>query len=341
MRGSRKKIKNMKEMKVRGSMMRYKELKKSQNGIPTWDALIPIVMYISLQKESWTSKGLKVAIANASRVPEELRNLNYESGNGNIIEDRAGWAISTLTIAGLLERPKRGVYKISDLGRELYEKHGENLDVSIMSTQPKYVKHLRNREEKMQNSSETSFTVNSENKNEITVTPQELMENAFSKLNSELKDEILHEIMMQEPVFFEKLVVKLLIKMGYGGSLNGKGIVTPLSNDEGIDGIIREDKLGFSNIYIQAKRYAIDNTIGRPDIQAFVGAIARREGKGLFITTGKFTSTAREYAKTNHIVLVDGNDLADLMIEYNLGVSTVHVYEIKRIDTDFFDESGL
>jgi restriction system protein len=167
------------------------------------------------------------------------------------------------------------------------------------------------------------------------------MENAFSEINSELKSEILNEIMMQEPAFFERLVVKLLIKMGYGGSLNGKGIVTPPSNDEGIDGIIREDKLGFSNIFIQAKRYAIESTIGRPDIQAFVGAIARREGKGLFITTGKFTSNAREYAKNNHIVLVDGNDLADLMIEYNLGVSTVHDYEIKRIDTDFFDESGL
>jgi restriction system protein len=325
-------------------MFKYENLKKSQNGIPTWDALIPIVMYTSLQKERWTLKGLRVAVADAGLLPEDLRNLNYESGNGNIIEDRAGWAISTLTIGGLLDRPKRGVYKISDLGRALFEKHGKELNALILSSQPKYIEHmdnLYNRGDKKQSNKESDSSLDTWNINDNAVTPQELMENAFSKINSELKSEILNEIMMQEPVFFERLVVKLLMKMGYGGSLNGKGIVTPPSNDEGIDGIIREDKLGFSNIFIQAKRYAIENTIGRPDIQAFEGAIARREGKGLFITTGKFTSSAREYAQNNHIVLVDGNDLADLMIEYNLGVSAVHVYEIKRIDTDFFDESGL
>ena len=322
-------------------MIKYENLKKSENGIPTWDALIPIVMYKSLQKESWTSKGLRVAVANASLLTDKLRNLNYESGNGNIIEDRASWAISHLAIAGLLERPKRGIYKASDLGRELYKKHGENLNESVTNIQPKYIEHIRNREDKKQSNSDSGFVMNNEDGNDMAATPQELMENAFSIINSELKVELLNEIMMQEPTFFEKLVVKLLMKMGYGGSLNGKGVVTPPTNDEGIDGIIREDKLGFSNIYIQAKRYAVDSTIGRPEIQAFVGAIARREGKGLFITTGKFTSTAREYAKDNHIVLVDGNDLADLMIEYNLGVSTVHAYEIKRIDTDFFDESGV
>jgi restriction system protein len=298
-------------------------------------------MHISLQKEDWNSKSLRVAVANALLLPESLRNMIHESGNGNIIEGRANWAISHLAIAGLLERPRRGLYKTSDLGRVLYEKHGERLDTTIVNNQPKFLEHLRNREEKKlsQNKNVSSLGVTVTNEN--VSTPQELMEVAFSEINAELKDEILNEIMMQEPVFFERLVVKLLMKMGYGGSLNGKGIVTPPSNDEGIDGIIREDKLGFSNIYIQAKRYAVDNTIGRPDIQAFVGAIARREGKGLFITTGKFSSTAKEYASTNHIVLVDGNDLADLMIEYNLGVSSMHVYEIKRIDAEFFDESGI
>jgi restriction system protein len=323
--------------KRRNNMFNYENLKKSQNGIPTWDALIPIVIHISLQKESWSSKSLRVAVANASQLPADLRSMMYESGNGNIIEDRASWAISTITIAGLLERPRRGMYKASDLGRELHEKYGESLDATIVKSQPKYFEHMHNLKDEKQSNKNISPLDTSEN----TITPQELMESAFSKINAELKDEILNEIMMQEPVFFERLVVKLLIKMGYGGSLNGKGIVTPPSNDEGIDGIIREDKLGFSNIYIQAKRYAIDNTIGRPDIQAFVGAIARREGKGLFITTGKFSSTAKEYAIANHIVLVDGNDLADLMIEYNLGISPMHAYEIKRIDTDFFDENGM
>ena len=319
-------------------MLKYENLKKSQNGMPTWDALIPIVMCIALQEDTWSSKSLRLAVADAISLPENLRSMMYESGNGNVIEDRASWAISTLTIAGLLERPLKAVYKAGALGHMLYEQHGNSLDESIVKRQPKYKEHWRNINDKKQDNSNGSPIAGAEFSNENAGTPQELMEGAFSKVNSALKDDILNEIMAQDPAFFEKLVVKLLMKMGYGGPLNGKGIVTPLSNDEGIDGIIREDKLGFSNIYIQAKRHALDSTIGRPDVQAFVGAIARREGKGLFITTAKFAKTARDYAEANHIVLVGGDDLADLMIEYNLGVSTTHAYEIKKIDSDFFED---
>ena len=213
-------------------MFNYENLKKSQNGIPTWDALIPVVMYVSLQKDGWSSKSLRVAVANASLLPEDLRNMMYESGNGNIIEDRASWAISHLTIAGLLERPHRGLYKTSDLGRTLYEKYAEKLDTTIVNNQPKFLEHLRNREEKKLNQNKNLSSAGVTVTNENVSTPQELMEMAFSEINAELKDEILNEIMMQEPVFFEKLVVKLLMKMGYGGSLNGKGIVTPPSNDD-------------------------------------------------------------------------------------------------------------
>jgi len=322
-------------------MFKYENLRKSQNGMPTWDTLIPVVMHTALQEDTWSAKHLRLTVADAILLPKNLRNMMYESGNGNIIEDRASWAISTLTIAGLLERPQRAVYRASALGQTLYKQHGNSLDESIVKRQPKFEKHLRNMNEEKQNTSNDASAIDAEFSSENTNTPQELMESAFSKINSALKGEILNEIMTQDPVFFEKLVVTLLMKMGYGGSLNGKGIVTPLSNDEGIDGIIREDKLGFSNIYIQAKRYALDSTIGRPDVQAFVGAIARREGKGLFITTAKFAKTARDYAEANHIVLVDGDDLADLMIEYNLGLSTTHAYEIKKIDSDFFEDGTI
>ena len=144
--------------------------------------------------------------------------------------------------------------------------------------------------------------------------------------------------MNREPAFFEWLVVKLLEKMGYGGSLEGAGTVTRLSGDDGIDGIIREDKLGFSNIFIQAKRYALDRTVNKPDIQGFVGAIANKAGKGLFITTARFSDGAKQCARENHIVLIDGEKLTSLMIEYGVGVSTIQTYEVKKLDSDFFTD---
>ena len=169
-------------------------------------------------------------------------------------------------------------------------------------------------------------------------TPQERMDAAFSQINAVLKNELLNEIMGLSPTFFEHLVLKLLEKMGYGGLLDGEGLVTARSGDGGIDGIIREDKLGFSNIYFQAKRYSLEKTVNTPDVQGFVGAIANKNGKGLFVTSAKFSSGAQKYAKESHIVLVDGDRLADLMIEYGVGVSTLQTYEIKKLDSDFFAE---
>ena len=172
-------------------------------------------------------------------------------------------------------------------------------------------------------------------------TPQDILDEAFQQINTTLADDLLSEIMKQPPAFFEHLVVKLLTQMGYGGSVDNAGSVMGQIGDEGIDGVIvREDKLGFSLIYIQAKRWDCDKTVGRPEIQKFVGALAGQgASKGLFITTAKFTKEARQYAEKQHttkVVLVDGTTLAKLMIEYDLGVSTEATYEIKRIDSDFF-----
>ena len=177
-------------------------------------------------------------------------------------------------------------------------------------------------------------------------TPYELMDSSFYEIKSALRNEILsvltggttNEVTNKMALFFERLVVKLLMKMGYGGLLDGEGSTTPGSGDGGIDGIIREDKLGLSHIYIQAKCYSLERTVSRPAVQTFVGAIAGKAGKGLFITTAKFSSEAKEYAKHNHVVLVDGDMLADLMIEYGVGVSTAQTYEIKKLDSDFFND---
>ena len=175
-------------------------------------------------------------------------------------------------------------------------------------------------------------------------TPQDAFDLAYQQINHALADDLLSEIMKQTPAFFENLVVRLLENMGYGGSVENAGLVVGQTGDEGIDGIIREDKLGFSLIYIQAKRWDRTTSIGRPEIQKFVGALAGQgANKGLFITTALFTKEAREYAKKQHttkVVLVDGESLAKLMIEYNLGVSTQAVYQIKRLDSDFFNEDN-
>ncbi len=169
------------------------------------------------------------------------------------------------------------------------------------------------------------------------------MDDAFKKVNSTLAGELMTEVMKLTPGEFERLVVKLLLKMGYGNGIDDAGYVTQLSGDGGIDGIIKEDQLGFSSIYIQAKQWALDRSVDRPEIQKFAGALqGERASKGLFITTTRFSDGAKKYAdnlRASNIVLIDGNALMGLMIKYNLGVSTEQIYEIKRIDSDFFSDS--
>ena len=178
--------------------------------------------------------------------------------------------------------------------------------------------------------------------NEINESPMEILDSAFQKVNDSLASQLMDEIINLTPFDFEKLVVKLLIKMGYGNGIDNAGFVTKASNDDGIDGIIKEDQLGFSSIYIQAKKWNVDQTVGRPEIQKFVGALSGQQAqKGLFITTAKFSSGAVKYANNllgQKIVLIDGDVLTKLMIKHNVGVSVEQVYEVKKVDSDFFYE---
>ena len=167
--------------------------------------------------------------------------------------------------------------------------------------------------------------------------PDDTFEQAFQEINDSLAETILEEVMKISPVKFEQMVIDLLSKMGYGAFENA-GKVTNVSNDEGIDGIIREDKLGFSLIYVQAKRWEVNKVVGRPEIQAFVGAISGKDGRGLFVTTARFSKQAIDFANQRHIILIDGMRLAKLMIEHNFGVTTKQVFEIKALDTDLFNE---
>ena len=258
-------------------------------------------------------------------LKEEDVQKKLPSGNQTVLVNRVGWCRTYLKKAGLIVAVKRGSFKITDEGLKLI-KSGVNITDKLL-----YEKYPSFAEFKIGKKQEEIVTC-TDNETE---TPQEVFERVYHDINEQLADELLTEIINQTPDFFEKLVVDLMKNMGYGD-----GFVTKTTGDAGVDGIIYEDKLGFNLIYIQAKKWKIDTVISRPEIQKFAGAMMGppKVEKGIFITTAKFSQGAIDYAKAQHIILVDGQKLTELMIEYNLGVSTQKVYAIKRVDTDYFIE---
>lgn len=302
--------------------------------IPKHHELFSDVLYALADGATLSVIEIVELVANRRELSPDVRNATLPKG-GNKFKNRIEWAKTYLKAAGLIEYPKRGKSKITSAGLIAINDKEAIIDMAYLM-QFESFRRFTNKESNPNSKAYNEAQALSDDTQ--SATPQEQMDRAFSEINTVLRGEILDEIMARSPRFFESLVVKLLVKMGYGGLLDGEGIVTQYTNDEGIDGIIREDKLGFSNIYIQAKRYALDKSIGRSDVQGFVGAVATKEGKRLFITTATFANTAKQYAKENHVVLVDGDKLAELMIEYGVGVSTIQTYEIKRLDSDFFEE---
>jgi len=263
-------------------------------------------------------------------------------GTRTKVRDRVYWSKSYLKAAGLVRYPGRGLAQITDAGKTVLNENPPLFDINYLKKFESFRKFIGQDLE----DSDSMFNVESIETRQYSQTPQELMDSAFLEVNAALRNEILNELTSEEQEdvtreqarFFEKLVVKLLEEMGYGGLQGGAGIVTPSTNDGGIDGIIREDKLGFSNIYIQAKCYSLGKKVGRPEIERFIGATSGLAGKALFITTAEFTAEAKEKAKHANVVLVDGEELADLMIEYGVGVSRIRTYETKKLDSDFFEE---
>jgi restriction system protein len=254
------------------------------------------------------------------------------SGNQEVIRNRVGWVRTYLKKALLLEAPRRAVFTITERGQQ------------VLSEQPEKItaRYLRRFEEfcEFQNASSKKEEVQVQPLEEASQTPTEAIETAFKTLNDDLASDVLDTIKQQTPLFFEHLVVQLMQAMGYGGWSKESGQATQYSSDGGIDGIINEDPLGLETIYLQAKRYT-DSTIGRPDIQAFVGALEmNRARKGVFITTSRFSKDALEYVSMieKKVVLIDGKQLAELMIKHSLGVTVKQTYQVKTIDTDYFLE---
>lgn len=278
------------------------------------------------------TKDVREYIANEMGVSSEERKEMLPSGKQAIFDNRVGWTRAYLDKAGLITSKARGVYHITDEGKRVLSDNPEIINDAYLNRYPSFVEFKN-----------PGFNTDYASDNQLlNDTPQDIIDKAFSQINANLSDELLSEIMRQTPEFFERLVVALLGKMGYGGSLKNAGVVTGQTGDEGIDGIVKEDKLGFNLIYIQAKRWDVEKSIGRPEIQKFVGALAGQGAtRGLFITSAKFSKEAIAYADKQHttkIILVDGSMLTKLMIEYNFGVSVDSSYEIKKIDTDFFTD---
>lgn len=301
--------------------------------IPDYQTLmLPLLELVSDGKD-WTFRSVVEELSKKYSLSEEERKELLPSGQQPIFDNRVGWARTYMKKAGLLESPKRGVLCISSKGLEVVQSKPEKINVQYLRRFPDFIEFQSLKKD------ETETLIEIDNVNEQT--PEETLDLSYQKIRKALALELLNKVMFLSPTFFEKLVVELLVKMGYGGSIKDAGRAIGKSGDEGIDGTIKEDKLGLDVIYIQAKRWQTGNVVGRPELQKFVGALAGQGAKkGIFITTSSFTKEALEYSPKNEtkIVLIDGERLAQLMIDYDLGVSLVNKYEIKRIDNDYFGE---
>lgn len=254
------------------------------------------------------------------------------SGKQTIFANRVAWAKVYLVQAGLLESPKRGVFKITKRGLDVLSQNHEQINW-------KFLEQFKEFRDFRYHRKGVNLQKNSEGDDPKTETPEEVLEKAADQLRGEVAKQLLNQVLQNTPTFFEKLVVELLVKMGYGGSIKDAGQAVGRSGDEGIDGIIKEDKLGLDLIYLQAKRW--NNPVSRPHIQQFVGALqGKRAKKGVFITTGPISKSAVEYVEKIdlRVVLIDGERLVDLMLDHNLGVTVTQSIEVKKIDSDYFIE---
>jgi len=305
--------------------------------VPDYQSLMLPLLRCSGKNDDETSAGetVEVLAKEFGLTDDDLKEL-LPSGIQSTFVNRVGWATTYMKKAGLLEATRRGYFRITLRGQELLKKQPKAINVKLLKQYPEFrefqqLKGTRSGEK--ESPSERASDIS-------TTTPSEALETAYANLRDGLADELLVRLKNSSPRFFERAVVDLLVEMGYGGSRADAGKAIGKSGDGGIDGIIKEDILGLEVIYIQAKRW--DNTsVGRPDVMQFAGALqAQKANKGIFITTSRFTDDARSYVSQigSKIVLIDGEQLTILMIDNNVGVSTVSQYPVKKVDTDYFDD---
>jgi len=314
-------------------MLKYDDLEKSTDGMPVFHSLFPVLLYKGTQKSQWKRRELCRDVADLIGMPPSLRESVYPSGNGVVIEDRADWALSYLTTGGLFERVSRGVLRLTDLGHELYAKHGNAFDRTILKKLPKYIEHqTKLAERKLHDGKQISVATDLEDDGTLVGR----MNQVFTDHRTEVAQKVLERILSEDSYFFERLVAKLLTAMGYQG-VNGSAKVTKRSGDGGVDIIFNQDTLGINIIYVQVKQYKNQN-IQRIDIDSFSSVVRRDGAKGVFVTTSGFSDGAKKAAKHDGITIIDGYQLTDLMLTHGVGVRVEQTYALYDLDDNFFDE---
>ena len=301
--------------------------------IPDYQSLMLPVLEVAAKAE--TSVPLAEAeIATQFGLSDDEREQLLPSGKQRVLHNRIHWAKFYLTKAGLLESPKRGRFIITQAGQKILSDPPTNLNTKYLLSIPIFHEFYKGTDDSDQVTTESEV-------NPPSSTPEEEVEAAFKALNAVLQADLMDRILQNSPTFFEQVIVELLVSIGYGGSHRNASEQLGKSGDGGVDGVINEDILGLDRVYVQAKRYAPGNAVGRPEIQAFTGSlVGLSASKGVFVTTSTFTSQAIEFASRipQRVILIDGRRLTGLMVEYGVGVRTSRVLEFKRLDEDFFSE---
>jgi restriction system protein len=301
--------------------------------IPDYQSLmLPLLSFADNGEEHSVRDAREHLAANLGLTDEEREEL-LPSGRQPVFDNRVAWAKTYLQQAGLLSAPRRAHFQITERGRQVLAAKPAAIDTRLLDRFPEFVEF---RTSGRKNGDEAAVATGESCE---TATPEEMLESAHQQIRGDLATDLLRRIKGAPPSFFERLVVELLVKMGYGGSRKEAGRALGRSGDEGIDGIINEDRLGLDTIYLQAKRW--EGTVGRPEIQKFVGALhGKRARKGVFITTSSYSAEVLDYVAhlDPKVVLIDGAELAELMIDFGLGVTTTATYEVKRVDSDYFGE---
>jgi len=301
--------------------------------IPDYQTImLPLLKFTSDEKEHHV-RDMIDHLADVFQLSTEERRTLLPSGNDIAFDNKVKWARLYLGKAGLLESKRVGYWKITKSGLQVLSQHPSRIDVKLLEQLPQY------REWKKTFSKETKKEAPDKVKVIEEQTPEEALEYGYQQMRNDLRQQLLKEVRNVSSRFFEKLVVDLLVKMGYGGTVRDAARVVGGTGDEGIDGVIKEDRLGLDTIYVQAKQW--QNPVGRPKLMEFVGALkGQKANRGVFITTSKFTNDAIDYVSKvdSRVVLIGGDQLAELMIDFHIGVSPSITYEIPRLDSDYFSE---
>jgi restriction system protein len=295
--------------------------------VPDFQSFFRPLLDLAADGNEYSIQEARESIAKMMALSEEDMKELLPSGTQRKFDNRVAWAKSYFVQAKVLESSRRGYFKITRRGLDLHKFGHKRIDIRILNQYPEFVEFHKARAAKEEEAEPSSET------------PEETLQNSYESIRSDLASQIVQRITSNSPEFFERLVVDLMVAMGYGGSRADAGRSIGGTGDEGIDGIIKEDKLGLDLVYLQAKRW--DGSVGRPEVQRFVGALhGKRAKKGVFITTSKFSDDAKRYVETidPKVILIDGRMLAELMIDHGLGTTTTATFQIKRIDSDYFTE---